>query len=811
MGSTASPAGWWYDRSITFKFSLGVGLLVCLMVVVAATGYFSLGALHRAHKAVGMNTTIQRLVFEMDRELEKARQLHAEFFLYYPRIGLRKAHEIYAQPSVRKAAKAVSISRELKKAITETQASGVLQAGHIDLNLYLSSARRFGATSIESVELVTRLAAPEDGLEANLAREFTLLRNLVDKNEGLVQHFHALEHLVDEYIIVRKRHVMQSAFNQGFVLRQAARAATDFTPEKMADMEAHLDRLEAFGNEILNVDVAIAAKFRDFKLQREAVDKVSESLIRLAGQAVAFSEQEIKDAHRLAIILIALAAFAGLAGALCIALALNESITNRILRLTIVTQKFKKGSLDVTAEDDAKDELGRLGMTFNFMAARIKALIENLEAEVQAQTAELQQANDSLTQEIRERKQAEEHLRQAQKMEAIGTLAGGIAHDFNNILSVIIGFAELADMHLPEGSKSGKSIDEVLKASFRARDLVRRILSFSRKSTEGQVPVQIGPVAKEIIKLLRATIPSTINIREHIDSQNSVIIANPTQVHQVIMNLATNAAQAMEETGGILDVSLSIEDLKNDLPGRLPSGMPLAAGRYLKLTVADTGPGILPGIMDRIFDPYFTTKETGKGTGIGLSVVHGIVTGCGGAIRVESRPGRGTSFHVYWPRIEETGTISEPEALHVRGELSESAPVQGSEHILVVDDEKSLVEIAQRRLTRLGYRVTATTQSREALALFTSRAKEFDLVVTDQTMPGMTGIELAGRLRAVRPDIPIILCTGNSEALSPENAKKAGICHVMMKPVEQEVFAETLRSVLDHWRAVSGLGSSNQL
>nr|WP_320015780.1 ATP-binding protein [uncultured Desulfobacter sp.] len=800
MGNTASTAAWWQDQPITFKFSLGIGLLACLMVVVAATGYFSLGVLHRAHDDVGMNTNIQRLVFEMDRELEKARQLHAQFFLHYPRIGLRKAHEIYAQPSVRKTARAVSISRELKKVITETQASGVLQAGHIDLNLYLSSARRFAETSIESVELVTRLAAPENGLEADLAREFTLLRNLVDKNEGLVQHFHAVEHLVDKYTMVRKRHVMQSAFNKGFVLRREAGVATDFSPEEMAAMEAHLDRLEMLGNEILDVDAAIAGKFRDFELQREAVSKVSESLIRLAGQAVAFSEQEIKDAHRLAIILMVLAAFVGLAGALCIALVLNETITNRILRLTTVTQKFKKGSLDVTAEDDAKDELGRLGMTFNFMAARIKALIENLEAEVQAQTAELQQANDNLTQEIRERKQAEENLRQAQKMEAVGTLAGGIAHDFNNILSAIIGFAELADMDLPEGSKSGKSINEVLKAGFRGRDLVGRILSFSRKNAEGKVPVQIGPVAKEIIKLLRATIPSTINIREDIDSKNSVIMTNPTQVHQVIMNLATNAAQAMEKTGGILDVSLSVEDLENDLPGRLPSGMPVAAGRYLKLTVADTGPGILPGIMDRIFDPYFTTKETGKGTGMGLSVVHGIVTGCGGGIRVESRPGQGTSFHVYWPRVEEPETSVENEAQPVRGEIPEIAPVPGREHILVVDDEKSLVAIAHRRLTRLGYRVTATTQSREALALFTARAKEFDLVVTDQTMPDMTGIDLAERLRAVRQDIPIVLCTGNSEALSPENVKKVGICHVMMKPVQQEVFAETVRSVLDHWK-----------
>ena len=454
----------------------------------------------------------------------------------------------------------------------------------------------------------------------------------------------------------------------------------------------------------------------------------------------------------------------------------------------------------MTAEDDARDELGRLGMTFNFMAARIKALIENLEAEVQAQTTELQQVNDSLTQEIRERKQAEEHLLQAQKMEAIGTLAGGIAHDFNNILSAIIGFAELAVMDLPEGVKSGKSIDEVLKASFRARDLVGRILSFSRKRADEQVPVQIGPVAKEIIQLLRASIPSTINIREHIDSKNSVIMTNPIQVHQVIMNLATNAAQAMEETGGILDVSLCVEDLANDLPGRVPSGMPVAAGRYLKLTVADTGPGILPGIMDRIFDPYFTTKETGKGTGMGLAVVHGIVTGSGGGIRVESRPGRGTRFHVYWPRVEETGTRAETEARRVRGAIPEREPVQGSEHILVVDDEKSLVAITQKRLTLLGYRVTATNQSREALALFTSRAKEFDLVVTDQTMPDMTGIDLAGRLRAVRQDIPIVLCTGNSEAFSPENAKKAGICHVMMKPVQQEIFAETVRSVLDHWK-----------
>ncbi|NIA05981.1 MAG: PAS domain S-box protein, partial [Proteobacteria bacterium] len=349
----------------------------------------------------------------------------------------------------------------------------------------------------------------------------------------------------------------------------------------------------------------------------------------------------------------------------------------------------------------------------------------------------------------REKENLEGQLRQALKMEAIGTLAGGIAHDFNNILAAIVGYADLAKDELPAESRAGKRIDEVLKASVRARDLVQQILAFSRKSEQERAPLQLHLLVTETLKLLRASIPS-IEIRRNIDPHSGNILAEPTQIHQVLMNLCTNAAQAMDEKGGVLFVGLDCLKLKEkDLKGEAG----LRPGLYVRLTVKDTGCGIDPVIMDRIFDPYFTTKEVGKGSGMGLSVVHGIVKSHDGKITVASKPNQGTAFTVYFPRVEEESQ-PEPEG---------SAPLPtGGERILFVDDAKDLADATKGILTYLGYRVTATTSSPEALALFRSQPDAFDLVITDQTMPEMTGVQLAGELLGVRPDLPIILCTGYS-------------------------------------------------
>jgi len=396
---------------------------------------------------------------------------------------------------------------------------------------------------------------------------------------------------------------------------------------------------------------------------------------------------------------------------------------------------------------------------------------------------------------ITERKRAEEEkarlqaqLIQAQKLEAIGTLAGGIAHDFNNILFALLGNTELAKDEVPADSPAVDYLDQAIKAGNRAKELVQQILLFSRKGMGEKRPLQPASVIKEVLKLVRASFPSSIEIVEEIDADCGVILANPTQMHQVLMNLCTNALHAMGEGHGVLTVRLSREEIKEaDAVGIQQH----AAGIFVRLTVADTGCGMDQATLARIFDPYFTTKDTGRGSGIGLATVHGIVSDCGGFTRVESAPGKGTAFHVYFPVFA---------AQIAPAETKQETLPGGEERILIVDDEEALVGMYEATLQRLGYRVTACASSLEMLAAFRSSPESFDLVITDQTMPGMAGTELAIKIRQIRPDIPVILCTGYSSMVSEETAEQASIAKFLLKPVSRKDLAVAVREVLDRGR-----------
>ncbi len=386
-----------------------------------------------------------------------------------------------------------------------------------------------------------------------------------------------------------------------------------------------------------------------------------------------------------------------------------------------------------------------------------------------------------------EQRKLEARLAQVQKLEAIGTLAGGIAHDFNNILGIIMGYAEIVGLEAAENSNLKMNIDQVLKATHRARDLVKQILTISRKTDQERKPLQVTPIVKETIKLLRASLPTVIEIRQRIDLSegDDLVLADPTQIHQVLMNLATNAAHAMRENGGVLRMDLSSVHF-NSLDADKP--LELGPGGYLKITVEDTGHGMHPSIIDRIFDPYFTTKGAGEGTGLGLAIVHGIVKGQGGAVTVDSEPGKGTAFQVYLPKLERQESV--------QSKPSEEIPT-GSESILVVDDEQALVDAVRQMLEHLEYNVTAATNGTEALSLFLQRTGRFDLVVTDYTMPKMTGADLAREIRQIRPDLPIILCTGFNERISMESIKEIGITELMRKPVSLRGLGELVRKVLN--------------
>jgi len=389
---------------------------------------------------------------------------------------------------------------------------------------------------------------------------------------------------------------------------------------------------------------------------------------------------------------------------------------------------------------------------------------------------------------ITEQKKLESQLQQSQKMEAIGTLAGGIAHDINNILGIILGNTELAMDDIPNWNPVRPNLEEARIASLRAKDVVRQLLSFARKTEMEKKPTNIIPIVKESFKLLRSSIPTSIEIRQNISKDVDTILADPTQINQILINLCTNADHAMPD-GGIIEIILNNIELDE---ANTAQHSDLYPGRYVNLTVTDTGHGISQEVIDRIFDPYFTTKDVGKGTGMGLSVVHGIVKKHNGAITVKSEPGKGTTFSIFFPAVEEDAVIeSEP---------TEKLPT-GNEKILFIDDEPSIVNMTRQMLERLGYEVDTKMSSIEALELFRSKPDQFDLIITDMTMPSMTGDKLVKEVLNIRPDMPTIICTGFSDKIDAEKAKEIGATEYIEKPVDKRNLAIKVRGVLDGKKA----------
>ena len=452
-----------------------------------------------------------------------------------------------------------------------------------------------------------------------------------------------------------------------------------------------------------------------------------------------------------------------------------------------------KSSFDLNIWNDPKDR-DRL-----VSGLKKEGVVENMEAVFQGKSGQLKTGlmsarilkigNEdvilSITRDITDALRMEAKLQQSQKMEAIGTLAGGIAHDFNNILSPIVGHTELLLDDFPDAGSTRDSLNAIYSGAFRARDLVQQILAFSRQEKNELKLMKMQPIIKEALKLIRSTIPTTISITQNLQSDCGPVIADPTQIHQIVMNLATNAYHAMAENGGELKVILKeIELGEYDL-----INPDMSPGLYACLSFADTGMGMRKDVMNRIFEPFFTTKEKGKGTGMGLSVVHGIITGMSGAIQVYSEPGKGTEFRVYLPVVGNASEKQEPKT-------DEPLP-GGCERLLLVDDEEGIIVVEKQVLERLGYQVTSRTSSIEALEAFRANPNKFDLVITDMSMPKMPGDKLANELIKIRPDIPVLLCTGFSETMTDEKMKSLGLKGVLMKPMMMKDLAQKIREVLD--------------
>jgi PAS domain S-box-containing protein len=483
---------------------------------------------------------------------------------------------------------------------------------------------------------------------------------------------------------------------------------------------------------------------------------------------------------------------------------INEWVTGAFIGITGFTKeevRSRGGWENLIYQDDISIPMGQLKALQNNQSTTVEYRIVTKNGDirwmrdharpvwgkVQGRLSHIFGAVEDITEQKRaedEKIRLESQLGQAQKMEAIGTLAGGIAHDFNNILAAIIGYSELALPEAKKGTVLYNNLNEVIHAGGRAKDLVKQILTFSRQAHQELKPVQVNLLIKEAFKFLRASLPTSIEIHQDIQS-DSLVMADPTQIHQVIMNLCANAEHAMREKGGVLSVELTDVKIESDLSSEHSE---LKPGQYLKLTVSDSGHGMPSHLMDRIFDPFFTTKEKGEGTGMGLAVVHGIISRCAGTVKVSSIPGKSTTFMVYIPVVK---SQFESQAEY------EEAVATGSERILLVDDELAIVNMGKQTLGSLGYEVTARTSSYEALELFKAKPDRFDLVITDMTMPNLTGDDLAKELIRIKPDIPIIICTGYSARINKEQALAMGIRAFVSKPVLRRDIAKTIREVLD--------------
>jgi signal transduction histidine kinase/ActR/RegA family two-component response regulator len=422
----------------------------------------------------------------------------------------------------------------------------------------------------------------------------------------------------------------------------------------------------------------------------------------------------------------------------------------------------------------------------------VKIANNALEKRVEERTKQLSNANLDLKREIeirqkfeRERAELEKQLFQLQKMETIGTLAGGIAHDFNNILTPILGYTDMAREELPEESNLRFDIEQINNAALRGKDLVQQILTFSREVDFEKKPIQIQPIVAEVLNLLKSTFPPSVKIIQNLDLRTGTILADPTHIHQIIMNLCTNANHAMMQTGGVLDIKLDAVKIDKKYAPLIPS---LKYGDYVRLTISDTGYGMDLKTKERIFEPFFTRKEVGSGSGLGLSVVHGIVNNYGGAIVVDSNPGTGTIFTIYLPKYG-NDTLDQYK--------SDQKPIKGNEHILFVDDESEITFMGKKMLENLGYKVTIKSDSLSALEEFRKNPEMFSLLVTDQSMPFMTGTELSVHMKAINPSLNVIVITGLADNLSEEELLRSGISEVILKPMRMDDFSKTIRKVLD--------------
>ncbi len=891
--------------NITTRFTLGIGLMLFLIITVAAAGYLAMDSVKTAEDAIYTSTEIQKLVLEMDRGMERARRLHGDFLVQYPRIGLAAAHERFAQPSARQIAQVIVASNELKLLIQHPGVGDAIRKTHVDLNLYLSFAKRFADTSIQSVELVTELATPQKGLDDQLDICLDRLRDVIANNRLLTPLFTEMKDDVQEYLITRKRYQMQSAFNVAFRIRDTAAAMRELSQDTREDINQSLNQCLAISGKMIQVNTAIRSNLNDFTLQSDAVNNASKALIHAAKEQVALSRMNIEHTRQTGIIIITLTTLVGLLAAFGIAENLNAAITRRVLRLTRTAEAMKNGDLTGIADTSGADELSRLGGIFNTMSAHLREALDTLEKRVEDRTAALADSerrfrqffenspsgiaiytacndgadfilrdinrsgeridkkrrqdvigktalevypgiaemgllnvfrsvwqtglpvripssfysddklsrwfentvfrlpsgeiasifNDITEQKLveTEKQNMEDRLFRAQKMESLGLLAGGVAHDLNNILSGIVGYPELLLMQLPPDSALRTPIKAMQESGQRAVAVVADLLTIARGVASVKKISHLNVLVVEYLdspehRKLLSQHPH-VTCATQLDPSLAAINCSQIHIRKCIMNLVSNAMEAIDDTGGVVIITRN-----QRLEGAAARDVGLPPGDYVVLEITDDGRGISAKDMEHIFEPFYTRKVMGiSGTGLGLAVVWNCVQDHGGAVHVTSRSGdmadsdHGTSFYLYFPASSDAVRES------ARNELTN---IRGNgETILVVDDEPIQLDIARQMLTALGYNASCVNSGENAVTYL--QEHPVDMVLLDMIMdPGINGRQTYEQVIQIHPGQKVVIASGYSESEDVRKVQQSGARGFLKKPYTLEQLGRMVQEAL---------------
>jgi signal transduction histidine kinase/DNA-binding response OmpR family regulator/HPt (histidine-containing phosphotransfer) domain-containing protein len=772
--------------SVTLKFGVVFSLLLLTTLLVAVVGYLSLRVVENAERVILNSMEIRQRVFEMDGGLEKARRLHRDFFLQYPEIGFSKALDLYFQPSNTVIARVVAQSEELKRLIAGTNVSEALRRRNRDVNLYLSSAKRFSETFLGLVELVTALAEPETGLQDRIRQVAAGLARLARVSAELSLLNSEMDSFEKEYRISRRRPDMQSALNVGYRLNKALQESAALSPEQRQEAAALINEYTGLALRILDIDVAIDGKFNDFTLQAQAMDPISEDLKSLATQEVKEARKRIDHAGVLATGFMVATAFLALVISLTVGLAFNANVTGRVLALSRSARELRAGKLDARAVVQGGDEFGDLAEAFNEMADRMQDLVENLEERVGLRTRELATARDELQQAVGQLQEAKESAEAATKVKS--QFLANMSHEIRTPMNAILGFANLLlDLEAtPVQRDYQERIHDAAKALL---IIVNDILDFSKieagKLILEKIPFHLDKALGDLARVLgpragEKNLELFFRLDENLPRR---LIGDPLRLGQVLLNLVGNAIKFTERG----EIAVSVTALEE------------AQGRVrLAFTVRDTGMGMREEQLALIFEEFTQadgsiTRKFG-GAGLGLAITKRLVELMGGEMKASSQPGRGSSFTFsVWMDIDEKFVERTRLGADLRGL-----------RVLAVDDNESALDILSAGLASLQMRVSTASSGQEALALLEAAANDqaegsFDLVITDLLMPEMDGLELARAIRSNprRTKLPALaLATGRDDATLRRQAEQVGVTVILAKPFTRSSLLDAVLRVV---------------